>query len=110
MALKVSHLLWRFGRRVTDRCGAVESEHLRARLRLDAGSPLSPGRVSPLAELLTMDDGQLAQAAEGKVMTVTLQGTTYPLRPVIAALRGVHADLVTSAVAPHAPPALRLVR
>lgn len=108
MALKVSHLLWRFGRRVTDRCGAAESEHLRARLQLADGSPLAPARISPLAELLTMDDDQLAHAAEGEVMTVTLHGTTYPLRPVIAAIRSVHADLVASAVAP--PPALRLVR
>lgn len=108
MTLKVSHLLWRFGRRVTDRYFAAESEHLRARLRLTDTSPLAPARVSPLAELLTMDDVQLAHAAEGEAMTVTLHGTTYPLRPVISAIRTVHADLVCAAAAPAR--ALRLLR
>jgi hypothetical protein len=107
-ALKVSHLLWRFGRRVTDRLYAAESEHLRARLGLTEASPLSPGRVSPLAELLTMDDEQLARAADGGTMTVVLQGTTYPLRPVIAAIRAVHAEVVCAAASP--PPTLRLLR
>lgn len=107
-ALKTSHLLWRFGRRVTDRCGAVEASFLREQLQLTDDSPLAPARVSPLGELLTLQDEELAGAVDGATMTVTVSGVISPLRPLISAVRPVHAYLVCTAA--EARSNLRLLR
>lgn len=93
LALKVSYLLWRFGRRVSDRYAAAEAEHLLARFGLTEASPLSPNHLSPFADLLTLSAGELVRAVDPSMMTVTVRGVTRSLRPVVAGLARISAEL-----------------
>jgi len=93
LALKVSYLLWRFGRRVSDRYASAEAEQLLNRLGLTEGSPLAPNHMAPFADLLTLSSGELLRAVDAGMMTVTVRGVTRSLRPVVAALARVAAEL-----------------
>jgi hypothetical protein len=55
-----------------------------------------------------MPDDELARAVHGETMTVVLQGVTAPLRPLVSAIRPVHAYLVCTSV--DARTRLRLLR
>jgi len=94
IAVKVSYLLWRFGRRVTDKHGQAEADHLYRRLALSDTSPLSPANLSRLTELLAASTEELDLAVNPELLTVTVQGVMYPLRPILTALRELHQELV----------------
>lgn len=86
LSLKVTYLLWRFGRRMTDRYGAEEAEHLRSVLGLDDASPLSPGQISPLVDLITIDDESLVRAFHFDSLSIQAGGALRPVRPIVSAL------------------------
>lgn len=100
ISVKISYLLWRFGRRVTDKHGQAEAEHLLQRLGLVDTSPIAPASLSRLIDLLPATDEELRQAIDPDLLTVTVQGVTYPLRPILAALRELHADLSADLASP----------
>jgi hypothetical protein len=93
LSLKISYLLWRFGRRNTDRYGAAEAERLRSLLGLDDASPLAPGGVSPLVELITMPDHELVGAFHYDSLSIHAGGALRPLRPLVPALEQICAVL-----------------
>lgn len=97
LALKASFLIWRGGRRMSDRYAAQEAEHLQERLELTEHSPLAHPHLVPLAELLTLSNGELLRAVDPAMMTVTLHGVTRSLRPLVAALSRVAATLGATA-------------
>ncbi|HEX8906262.1 MAG TPA: hypothetical protein VF771_15545 [Longimicrobiaceae bacterium] len=97
LALKASFLIWRGGRRLSDRYAAQEAEHLQDRLELTESSPLAHAQMQPLAELLTLSNGELLRAVDPAMMTVTLHGVTRSLRPMVAALSRVAAALGATA-------------
>ena len=86
LSLKVAYLIWRFGRRMTDKYGAEEADQLRTVLGLDDSSPLSPGQISPLVDLITLDDESLVRAFHLDSLSIQAGGALRPLRPIIAAL------------------------
>lgn len=92
-AVKMSYLLWRFGRRVTDKHGQAEADHLYERLGLSDASPLSPSNLSRLTELLAASTEELERTVNPEILTVTVEGVTYPLRPLLTAIRDLHAEL-----------------
>lgn len=100
IAVKISYLIWRFGRRVTDKHGQAEADHLCRSLGLSDASALSPANMSRLTELLAASTQELRVAVNPELMTVTVQGVMYPLRPIVAGLRELHADLVEDLAAP----------
>jgi hypothetical protein len=100
IAVKVSYLLWRFGRRVTDKHGQAEADHLYRMLGLSDASPLSPANLSRLTEMLSASTEDLEAAVNPELMTITVQGVMYPLRPILTGLRELHADLVESLAEP----------
>ena len=100
IAVKISYLIWRFGRRVTDKHGQAEADHLCRSLGLSDASALSPANMSRLTELLAASTQELRVAVNPELMTVTVQGVMYPLRPIVAALRELHAELVEDLAAP----------
>jgi hypothetical protein len=93
IAVKISYLLWRFGRRVTDKHGQAEADHLYQRLGLSDASAISPANLSRLTEMLAASTEELRQAVNPELLTVTVQGVTYPLRPILTALRSLHEEL-----------------
>ena len=97
LALKASFLIWRGGRRLSDRYAAEEAEHLQERLELTEHSPLAPPQLSPMADLLGLSNGELLRAVDPAMMTVTLHGVTRSLRPLVAALSRVAATLGATA-------------
>jgi hypothetical protein len=56
--------------------------------------------MSRLTELLAASTQELRVAVNPELMTVTVQGVMYPLRPIVTALRELHADLVEDLAAP----------
>jgi hypothetical protein len=100
IAVKISYLIWRFGRRVTDKHGQAEADHLCRSLGLSDASALSPANMSRLTELLAASTQELRGAVNPELMTVTVQGVMYPLRPIVASLRELHAELVEDLAAP----------
>jgi hypothetical protein len=100
IAVKISYLIWRFGRRVTDKHGQAEADHLCRSLGLSDASALSPANMSRLTELLAASTQELRVAVNPELMTVTVQGVMYPLRPIVAGLRELHAELVEDLAAP----------
>jgi hypothetical protein len=97
LALTISYLLWRFGRRVTDKYAAEEADVLRERLGLDDDSPLAPHALAPLAELLVMSPADLHAAVDPALPTVTVNGVTRSLRPVTEQLSRIQAALAVPA-------------
>lgn len=102
IAVKISYLLWRFGRRVTDKHGQAEADHLSQRLGLSDASAVSPANLSRLTELLAASTEELQRAVNPELLTVTVQGVTYPLRPILTALRDLHEELSADLARPRA--------
>ncbi len=100
IAVKISYLLWRFGRRVTDKHGQAEADHLLRSLGLHDASALSPANMSRLTELLAASTAELRAAVNPELLTVTVQGVMYPLRPILTGLRELHAELVEDLASP----------
>lgn len=100
LALKISYLLWRFGRRVTDKYAADEADVLRERLGLEDDSPLAPHALTPFAELLVMSPADLHAAVDPALPTVTVNGVTRSLRPVTEQLSRIRAVLALPADEP----------
>ncbi|HEV2733860.1 MAG TPA: hypothetical protein VGV85_03440 [Longimicrobiaceae bacterium] len=100
IAVKISYLIWRFGRRVTDKHGQAEADHLCRSLGLSDASALSPANMSRLTELLAASTQELRVAVNPELMTVTVQGVMYPLRPILTAMRELHAELVEDLASP----------
>jgi hypothetical protein len=98
LALKVSYLVWRFGRRMTDRYGAAEADRLRSLLEVDDSSSLSPGQISPLVGLITIPDEQLLAAFHFDSLSIQAGGALRPLRPLIAALQQLREKLAAASV------------
>jgi hypothetical protein len=96
LSLKIAYLIWRFGRRMTDRYGAEEADQLRAALGLDDASPLSPGQISALVDLITIDDESLVRAFHFESLSIQAGGALRPLRPIVAALEQLSAGLAST--------------
>ena len=71
----------------------TEALHLYERLGLSDASPLSPSNLSRLTELLAASTEELERAVNPEILTVTVEGVTYPLRPLLTAIRELHAEL-----------------
>jgi hypothetical protein len=102
VVVKISYLLWRFGRRVTDKHGQAEADYLVRTLGLSDASPLSPANMSRLTEMLSSSTAELRAAVNAELMTATVQGVMYPLRPIVTALRELHTELVEDLASPPA--------
>lgn len=89
-ASKLSRLLWRYGRRVTDTTDRAEAESLRAQLGVDDDSPLAPERITPLTAVLGMPINDLAEAWKRWTREIEVNGKTYPVQPVVDEIRQVH--------------------
>ena len=64
-----------------------------------ARPPQAPLALS-LTELLSASTEELRQAVNSELMTVTVQGITYPLRPILAGLRELHSELAEDLASP----------
>lgn len=82
-ALKISHLLWPFGRRVEEHELFREAGALRERLELDTPSPLSPLHILPLAPLLTLPAGELLTRMDAEARTIRVEGSSYSLPALV---------------------------
>ena len=85
-AVKIGHLLWPFGRRVTDKVSVDEAGEIRARLSQDEQFPLLPDNLAPLVPCLTMPRDSLLAAIDMRQRTVTVEQRAIPIDPVIGAL------------------------
>ncbi len=93
-ALKISHLLWPFGRRVTDQVSVDEAAAIRSRLALNSSFPLAPANVVPLVPCLTMPRAELLEAIDLEHRALRLDGELYPVEPLVDAIRAVHGAVV----------------
>ena len=99
VSLKLSRLLWPFGRRAGDDLAVREAIDLRARLGIDDGHPLSPERSPPLAAALRLDSDNLRSVLDLERQLLTLEGRAYPLARLIDAIREVHREVSGAAPA-----------
>jgi hypothetical protein len=89
-SLKVSRLLWPFGRRAGDHMNVSEAAAIRTRLGLDDEHILSPVHTVPLAAALTLRSDELDAALRRRDWTLNLGAEAHPLEPVMAALVHLH--------------------
>jgi hypothetical protein len=96
-SLKISHLLWPFGRRATDQISVDEAGAIRARIALHPAFPLVPANIAPLVPCLTLPREQLLQAFERGTRTITLNGDVQPVAPIVTAIAEVKAAVTGGA-------------
>lgn len=89
-ALKISRLLWPFGRRAGDDLAVQEAAELRALLGIDDSHPLAPERTPVLAAALRLDERELRSVLELERRLLTIDGRAYPLNRLVDAIREVH--------------------
>lgn len=89
-SLKVSRLLWPFGRRAGDDMNVAEAEALRTRLGIDDDHVLSPMHTVPLAAALTLRPDELGPALDRTDWTLNLGGEVHALEPVMSGLVQLH--------------------
>lgn len=92
-ALKLSRLLWPFGRRAGDDLAVREAADLRGRLGIDDAHPLSPERTPPLAAALRLDAANLRSVLDLERQLLTIEGRAFPLARLVEAIRAVHAEV-----------------
>lgn len=85
-ALKISHLLWPYGRRATDKISVDEAGEIRSRLKVTDGFPLLPDNLAPLVPCLTMSRQELLGAIDMRERRVAADGKHVPIDPLIGAL------------------------
>ena len=90
VTLKLSRLLWPFGRRAGDDLAVQEAAELRALLGVDESNPLSPERTPTLAAALRLDAEGLRSVLDLEQKLLTIEGRAYPLSKLIEAIRAVH--------------------
>jgi hypothetical protein len=90
VTLKLSRLLWPFGRRAGDDLAVREAAELRALLGIDDDNPLAPERTPALAAALRLDSPSLRSVLDLEQKLLTIDGRAYPLSRVIEAIRMVH--------------------
>jgi hypothetical protein len=90
VTLKLSRLLWPFGRRAGDDISIQEAADVRALLGVDDGNPLAPERTPPLAAALRLDSEDLRSVLDLEQRLLTIEGRAYPLSRLIEAIRSVH--------------------
>lgn len=93
VSLKLSRLLWPFGRRAGDDLAVQEAADLRARLGIDDAHPLSPERTPPLAAALRLDSDNLRSVLDLERQLLTIEGRAYPLTRLIEAIRDIHREV-----------------
>jgi hypothetical protein len=90
VALKLSRLLWPFGRRAGDELAVQEAAELRAQLGMDEGNPLSPERTPVLAAALRLDSDELRSVLDLPSRLLTIEGRAYPLSRLVDAIQIIH--------------------
>lgn len=90
VALKLSRLLWPFGRRAGDDIAVQEAAELRSRFGIGEESPLSPERTPPLAAALRLGSGELRSVLDLEQQLLTIEGRAYPFSRLVEAIRAVH--------------------
>lgn len=85
-ALKISHLLWPYGRRATDKISVDEAGEIRSRLKITDKFPLLPDNLAPLVPCLTMPREELLAAIDMQERRVAADGKQVPIDPLIGAL------------------------
>ena len=90
VTLKLSRLLWPFGRRAGDDLAVQEAADLRALLGVNDDNPLAPERTPSLAAALRLDSDELRSVLDLEQKLRTIEGRAYPLSRLIEAIRAVH--------------------
>ena len=90
VTLKLSRLLWPFGRRAGDDLAVQEAADLRALLGVNDDNPLAPERTPSLAAALRLDSDELRSVLDLEQKLLTIEGRAYPLSRLIEAIRAVH--------------------
>jgi hypothetical protein len=90
VTLKLSRLLWPFGRRAGDQLAVQEAAELRALLGIDEDNPLAPERTPVLAAALRLDAEGLRSVLNLEQKLLTIDGRAYPLSRLVAAIDAVH--------------------
>jgi hypothetical protein len=90
VSLKLSRLLWPFGRRAGDDLAVQEAAELRAQLGMDEGHPLSPERTPVLAAALRLDSDELRSVLDLRQQLLTIDGRAYPLARLVQAIQVIH--------------------
>ena len=90
VTLKLSRLLWPFGRRAGDELAVQEAADLRALLGVNDDNPLAPERTPSLAAALRLDSDELRSVLDLEQKLLTIEGRAYPLSRLIEAIRAVH--------------------
>lgn len=96
-SLKISHLLWPFGRRVTDQISVDEAGVIRKRMALDGKFALVPANIVPLVPCLTMTPDDLVAAIDANARIIRVDGEAYPVEPLIEAIAEVKDAVVQGA-------------
>lgn len=92
-SLKLSRLLWPFGRRAGDDLSVAEAADLRARLGVDDSNPLAPERTPPLAAALRLAEYELRSVLDLDQQLLTIDGRAFPLSRLADAIRDLHAGV-----------------
>ena len=90
VTLKLSRLLWPFGRRAGDDLAVQEAAELRAHLGIDEAHLLAPERTPPLAAALRLSVDELRSVFDPHLQLLTLEGRAYPVSRLVAAVRQIH--------------------
>jgi hypothetical protein len=96
-SLKLSRLLWPFGRRAGDDLAVHEAAALRQRLGIGEDHPLAPDRTPALAAPLRLPADEPRTVIDLERELLTSGGTAFPLRRLVDAIRTVHQGLTQGA-------------
>lgn len=92
-ALKLSRLLWPFGRRAGDDLNVEEAGSIRRELDITDRHPLAPAQVIPLAAALSLRHDELTRGLDESGWVFTVDGVTRDLREVAAAIHRIHEEI-----------------
>jgi hypothetical protein len=92
-ALKVSRLLWPFGRRAGDDLNVEEAGAIRLRLGLKEDHVLAPIHTVPLAAVLTLRHDELLAVLDQASWSINLGDEIHQLGPVMEALANLHSAI-----------------
>jgi len=89
-SLKLSRLLWPFGRRAGDELNIEEAGRLRYAFGYGDDHPLSPASSLPLAAALALRNDELMSIIDWERRTVRVEGGERPLLSLSIAIRDVY--------------------